>query len=191
MRRLISYMFTSVDGWIADADGSLDWVPIDDELMRFANDFFREAGGIVFGRHVYEGFEAYWDHLDADDPSVTPLEVEFAAIFREMERTVVSRTMPPDRAGVTVFGDDLVARIAELKGRPGGDLLLISGPDLRAALAGHGLIDRYRNLVAPVALGDGVPLFAPIASPVPMRLVGATAFAGGVVMLDLEPAVEG
>jgi dihydrofolate reductase len=106
-----------------------------------------------------------------------------------MERAVVSRTMPADRAGVTVIGDDLAARIAELKERPGGDLLLISGPELRTALAGQGLIDRYRNLVAPVALGGGVPLFAPIASPVPLRLVGATAFAGGVVMLDLEPVV--
>lgn len=34
MRKLVSYMFTSLDGFIADCDGGLEWVPIDDELMR-------------------------------------------------------------------------------------------------------------------------------------------------------------
>ena len=53
MRRLISYMFTSLDGFIADTYGGLDRVPIDDELMRFANDYFRGFHGILFGRNVY------------------------------------------------------------------------------------------------------------------------------------------
>src|ERR671918_606685 len=63
MRRLVSYMFMSLDGFIADADGELDWVPIDDELMGFANEYFRSVDGIVFGRNTYRGFVEYWDHL--------------------------------------------------------------------------------------------------------------------------------
>ena len=46
MRKLISYMFTSLDGFIADRTGGLDWAPIDDELMRFANDDFATLDGI-------------------------------------------------------------------------------------------------------------------------------------------------
>ena len=50
MGQIVSYMFTSLDGYIADDDGQLDWVPIDHELMVFANDFFAGVGGIIFGR---------------------------------------------------------------------------------------------------------------------------------------------
>ena len=60
MRKLISYMFTSLDGFIADRSGGLDWTPIDDELMRFANEYFATMDGIVFGRNVYQGFVEYW-----------------------------------------------------------------------------------------------------------------------------------
>ena len=188
MRRLISYMFTSLDGFIADRDGGLDWVPIDDELMRFANTFFGAADAIVFGRNVHEGFVSYWDELDPSDPSVTELDAEFARIFASMERIVVSTTTRGAPGGTIVIADDLPAAIGELKDRPGGDLLLICGPDLRSTLAGHGLIDRYRSLVAPVALGEGVPLFSPMDEPARLRLVDSSTFSGGVVMLDHEPA---
>ncbi|MEX1262342.1 MAG: dihydrofolate reductase family protein [Actinomycetota bacterium] len=188
MRRLISYMFTSLDGFIADRDGGLDWVPIDDELMRFANTYFATAGGIVFGRKVHEGFVSYWDELDAANPSVTELEAEFAQIFGNMERIVASNTLRDAPEGTIVIADDLPAAIGDLKDRPGGDLLLICGPDLRSTLAGHGLIDRYRSLVAPVALGEGVPLFSPLREPARLRLLDSSTFEGGVVMLDHTPA---
>ena len=188
MRRLVSYMFTSLVGFIADRDGGLDWVPIDDELMRFANAFFGAAGAIVFGRKVHDGFVSYWDQLDPSDPSVTELEAEFARIFSSMERIVVSTTARGARGGPIVLADDLPAAIGELKGRPGGDLLLICGPELRSTLAGHGLIDRYRSLVAPVALGEGVPQFSPMGETARLRLVDSSTFGGGVVMLDHEPA---
>lgn len=187
MRSLISYMFTSLDGFIADPDGGLDWVPIDDELMRFANAYFGAADGIVFGRNVHEGFVAYWDALDPDDPSVTELEVEFARIFEGMERIVASTTSRDTPDGTIVIADAVPATIGKLKDRPGHDLLLICGPQLRSTLAEHGLIDRYRTLVAPVVLGEGVPLFGTTREPVRLRLTDSTVFEGGVVMLDHAP----
>jgi dihydrofolate reductase len=188
MRRLISYMFTSLDGFIADRDGGLDWTPIDDELMRFANGLFGATDGIVFGRKVYEGFVDYWDGLDPADPSVPELDARFAEIFREMERIVVSTTLRDPPPGTIVIADDVPVRIGEVKDQPGRDLLLICGPALRTTLAGHGLIDRYRTLMAPVALGDGIPLLAPSREPVRLRLEDTRTFAGGVVMLDHVPA---
>lgn len=188
MRHLISYMFASLDGFIADRDGGLDWTPIDDELMRFANGFFGAADGIVFGRNVYEGFVEYWDGLDPGDHSVPELDARFAEIFRGMERIVASTTLQDAPHGTVVIADDVPVRIGEIKDQPGRDLLLICGPELRATLTGHGLIDRYRTLVAPVALGDGIPLFASSRAPLRLRLEGTTTFGGGVVMLDHVPA---
>lgn len=188
MRPLISYMFTSLDGFIADRGGGLDWVPIDDELMRYANTTFGAADGVVFGRNVHEGFVNYWDALDPSDPSVSELEAEFAGIFGGMERIVASTTLRDQPVGTVVVADDLPVRVRELKDRPGRDLLLVCGPELRSTLAEHELIDRYRTLVAPVALGEGIPLFGTTREPVRLRLVGESAFEGGVVMLDHTPA---
>ena len=184
VRLLISYMFTSLDGFIADNDGGLDWVPIDDELMRFANAYFSAADGVVFGRNVHQGFVSYWDELVPAAPSVTELDVEFAGIFGKMERIVVSTTLRDVGANTVVISDDVAARIGELKAQSGSDLLLICGPELRSTLAEHGLIDRYRTLAAPVVLGEGVPLFRKMREPVQLRFLGAHAFEGGVVMLD-------
>jgi dihydrofolate reductase len=187
MRRLVSYMFTSLDGFIADADGGLDWVPIDDELMAFANGFFGWAEGIVFGRKNYQGFVDYWDRLDAANPSATELEVEFARIFRGMTRVVVSTTLEQmdDPKAVLIKGD-VPREIEELKRQPGGDLLLISGPQLRSTLTGAGLVDRHRILMVPAILGRGVRLFAEPERLLQLRLVGTRVFSGGVVVLDYE-----
>lgn len=187
MRRLISYMFTSLDGFIADRDGGLDWMPFDDELMRFANDYFRGFDGIVFGRNVYDGFVSYWDGLDDLDPSVTELEVEFAGIFGAMQRIVASRTITDVPDGTVLIGDDVPSATARLKEQPGRDLMLICGPELRSTLAAHALIDQYRSHVAPIVLGEGVPLFAPMTAHAPLRLLDSSAFSDGVVMLDHVP----
>lgn len=187
MRKLVSYMFTSLDGFIADPDGGLEWVPIDDELMRFANEYFAAADGIVFGRKVYEGFVDYWDSLDPTGASVTELEVEFAEIFRDMTRIVVSRTLDEVDGEAILIKDEVAQVIADLKRQPGGDLLLICGSELRSTLTRHGLVDRHRVWVAPVVLGDGQRLFGDIVKPLRLQLVGSRVFDGGVVMLEYEP----
>jgi dihydrofolate reductase len=189
MRKLVSYMFTSIDGFIADADGGLDWVPIDDDLMRFANAYFRTFDGIVFSRGIYEGFVDYWDVLDP--AAASPLEVEFAEIFRDMTRIVVSRTIDGlDDGRAILIRDRVPDAIGRLKREPGRDLLLICGPELRSTLARDDLVDLHRVLVAPVALGAGRRLFDPLEEPLGLRLVRARRFGARVEMLDYEPSRE-
>lgn len=188
MRELTSYVFTSLDGFIADPNGGLDWVPIDDELMRFANRYFEAADGIVFGRRVYQGFVEYWDRLDPTDPSTTELEAEFAGIFRDMTRIVVSRTLDTGDERAILIRDEVPRAIEDLKRQSGRDLLLVCGPELRSMLSRHDLVDRHRVLVAPVVLGKGQPLFGDVEEPLRLRLVDTRVFGGGVVMLDYVSA---
>jgi dihydrofolate reductase len=187
MRQLVSYMFTSLDGFIADPEGGLDWVPIDEELMSFANEYFGTAEGIVFGRNNYQGFVDYWDRLDPSDPSVPALEAEFARIFSGMTRVVISTTLEEVDRNAVLIKDDVPQAIEDMKQQPGGSLLLICGPELRSTLTGHGLVDRHRILVVPVVLGKGQPLFSDMNEQLRLRLVGTKIFGGGVVLLDYEP----
>jgi dihydrofolate reductase len=188
MRQLVSYMFTSLDGFISDAEGGLDWVPPDGELMAFANKYFRAAEGIVFGRKNYQGFVDYWEELDQSDPSVPAHEVEFARIFAHLTRVVVSRTLEQvDDPKAILIREDVPRAIEDLKRQPGGDLLLICGPDLRSTLTRAALVDLHRILVVPVVLGDGVRLFGDLDGLLRLRLVGTHVLGDEVVLLDYEP----
>jgi dihydrofolate reductase len=189
MRKLVDYMFQSLDGFIADAEGSLDWVPDDGELTGFAIEYFGSCDGIVFGRNNYQTFVEYWDGMDRDDPSNPPHEVAFARVFADMNRVVVSRKLEQvDDPKAVLIKDDVPRAIEDLKRQPGRDLLLISGPELRSALARPGLIDFYRILVVPVVLGQGVPMFGDLEDRLRLRLVGTPkVFEEQVVLLDYEP----
>ena len=186
VRQLVSYMFMSLDGYIADDDGGLEWVPIDHELMVFANEWFASVGGIVFGRHIYEGFVEYWDHLDPGAPEATPDEVRFAEIFGGTSRIVVSRTLEAVEARTTLVGDDLVGSISRLKADASADLALVAGPALRSQLAAAGLLDRLLVLLVPVVLGSGIRHFADEATAVRLRLRDTRRFDGGVTLLDYQ-----
>jgi dihydrofolate reductase len=190
VRKLVSYMFTSLDGFIADTEGKLDWVPIDGGLMAFANEYFGSAEGIVFGRKNYQTFVEYWDGMDRTDPSVPAHEVEFARIFADMTRVVVSTTLERvEDPRAVLITKDVPQAIEDLKRRPGGDLLLISGPELRSTLTRAGLVDLHRILIVPVVLGQGVPLFADLGDRLQLRLPGdPKVLDDGVVLLDYEPA---
>jgi dihydrofolate reductase len=188
MRKLVDYMFVSVDGFIADPEGKLDWIPDDGELMAFANEYFEVAEGIVFGRNNYRTFVDYWDGMDHGDPAIPPHEKEFSRIFADMTRIVVSTTLEEvDDPKATLIKEDVPRAIEDLKRQPGGDLLLISGPDLRSTLTRAGLVDLHRILVVPVALGTGVRLFGHLDEPVRLRLVRTRPFDVGIVLHDYEP----
>ncbi|MGH2677155.1 MAG: dihydrofolate reductase family protein [Actinomycetota bacterium] len=189
-RKLVDYMFISLDGFIADPEGRLDWMPEDGDLMAYANEYFATCEGIVFGRSNYLTFVEYWDGMDHADPSVPAYEKEFSRIFRDLTRVVVSATLKEvDDPKAVLINGDVPGAIEELKGQPGGDLLLICGPDLRMTLIRAGLVDLYRMLIVPVVLGAGVRMFGDLDQPLRLRLLGTNPFSNGIVLHDYEPAV--
>lgn len=182
MRKVVLYMFTTLDGLIAGPNGEfLDYAPSDEE-MAFANQFFGTADGILFGRTVYEGFVSYWDALDPTDPSVSKADIEFAGIFRGMTRVVFSRTLEDVGDGAILIRDDIAAQVSKLKQEPGRDLLLICGPELLSTLVGLGLVDEFRILVRPVTLGRGKALFGDVQETLQLELLSTRVFESGVVM---------
>jgi len=183
MRKIVLYMFTTIDGFIAGPHGEFDDYEPSPEVMDFANELFDSLGGIMFGRVTYEQFVEYWDSLNLLDSSVDPREAEFARIFRRMPRMVFSRTLTTVPSGTVLLSDDLAAQVDELKRQPGGDLALICGPELLSSLARLGLVDECILLVKPKATGRGLALFGEISETLPMRLLTTRAFESGVVML--------
>ncbi|MFI2333337.1 dihydrofolate reductase family protein [Nocardia rhamnosiphila] len=178
MRRLIYGFSVSLDGYINDRDGSIDWTDPDDELHQFHNDRFRDVEVSLHGRRLYELMAEYWPHVPDDAPRI---EREFAALWTTKPKVVFSRTLTEVHWNSTLVAEHAVEEVRRLKA--GGDgVMEVGGASLAASLMPHGLIDEYQLFLVPVVLGGGTPMFPAPAERLQLRLAETRHF-GRVVML--------
>lgn len=181
MRKVIVMMQVSLDGFIEGPGHDLSWHRVDDELHSHFNQELRKMGMFLDGRVTYELMADYWPTAD-QDPSSTPTEAEFAAIWRDMPKIVYSSTLPSAGWNTEVVRDVVAEDIALLKAQPGGDMA-VGGANLSASFRRLGLIDEYWIYVHPVLVGRGTPLFAEADASTPLRLLETRTFGNGVAML--------
>jgi dihydrofolate reductase len=183
MRRLSYFITISTDGMYADPDGGLDGFEPDDEGHRFANQQLDRAGDVVMGRGMYDVM-TYWDDVDVDDPSVPDVEREFAVFWRQTPKHVASRGKPALRANADLIEGDVIEAVRAMKAQDGPDIMLGAGAGLLAELTEAGLVDDYRLLIAPMALGRGKSLFASLRQPLRLKLTNTRTFPNGGVLLE-------
>lgn len=122
-----------------------------------------------------------WPAADRN-PDLSASLVEFAGIWRDMPKFLLSRTLTQAGWNTTVIHDVVPEQIAELKTQPGGDIVL-SGVNFASPFMRHGLIDEYQIFVHPVVLGQGRPLFEVPDVRMNLNLEGMRTFGNGVVSL--------
>ncbi|MFI6869301.1 dihydrofolate reductase family protein [Nocardia sp. NPDC050406] len=145
--RTVYYTATSLDGFIATADHSLDWLltrESDADGPMGYNTFFTNIGAIAMGASTYQ-----WV-LEHDEGWAYPMP---AWVFTHREFPEF-----PDRdVRVTSDPADVVHKhMVEAAG--GKDIWIVGGGDLAGQFADHGLLDEVIVSIAPVTLGSGAPL---------------------------------
>ena len=185
MGKLTYGMNVSVDGYIADAIGGLEWAgPPDDELHQYWNDREREIAVALYGRRLYDLMSAYWPTAD-QDPAATPVTVDFARVWRAMPKVVFSRTLESVDWNSRLERGDVVEVATRLKAETDG-VLEVAGATLAAPLVRAGLVDEFRIVLTPTAVGGGTPFFPKLGSHIPLRLIETRTFRGGTVLLRYE-----
>ena len=91
MAKLIYFMPTSLDGFIADENGNFDWSAPDEEVFAFITDLVRPIGRYQYGRKTYETM-AVWETPDVI-PGLTAAPQEFARIWQAADKMVYSKTL--------------------------------------------------------------------------------------------------
>jgi dihydrofolate reductase len=180
MRKLIYSMTMSLDGFIADPNGEIDWSAPDEELHRFHNQRVREVGAQLCGRRLYEVM-LYWETAE-ENPTASDYELEFARIWKAIPKIVFSKTLKEVEGNARLARDDVAGEVARLKEEPGKDLA-VGGAGLASTLIELGLVDEYQVFVSPVVLGGGTPYFPPLEKAINLELVETRTFRAPAVYL--------
>jgi dihydrofolate reductase len=181
MGKLIYTMNVSLDGYIEDSAGSLEWAKVDDELHRWFNDELRRQDVELYGRRLYETMAPYWPTVPSD-PGATETELDFARVWLDTPKIVFSSTLESVDWNSRLVRGDPVEELGRLREEFPGELA-VGGAMLASAFIERGLVDEFRVMVHPVILGGGKPFWPRHERPQELELIDERRFASGVVLL--------
>jgi dihydrofolate reductase len=151
------------------------------ESEQAGTEHLRAAEALLLGRETYEFLSTYWPKQDG----------VLADLVNAIPKHVASRTLEePLRWNSKLLGRDTAEAVAALKADMNGDLLSYGCGELANHLAHRGLVDEVRFWLHPVVWGDGVRPFGAGELPIKLRLIGATTFSCGVVLLSYQPLAD-
>ena len=188
MRRIVVTEFVSADGVMEDPGGAEGfrhggWTFKfnDEEGMKYKLDETLAHDALLLGRVTYEGFAKAW-------PGITD-DAGFADKMNSMPKYVVSRTLTEATwNNSTILRGDLAEEVGALKAKDGGDILVAGSASLVRGLTELGLVDEYRLMVFPIALGEGKRLFDCLGEAATLRLIDSRPLPSGTVILTYHRA---
>ena len=186
-------MTTSLDGYFEGLNHDISWHKVDEEHNQFAIELLRGTDTILFGRRTYELFESFWPNA-ADDPRMSTSNLEIARLINNMSKIVFSRSLERVQKKKNWKNVRLVhsldpEEVARWKQQPGKDIS-VGGNDLAMSLVRNGLLDEFRIMVNPIALGSGTPLFRGLEEKMSLKLLNVRTFKSGNVLLCYHPDIS-
>ena len=166
------YIAASVDGFVASADGSVDWLDAFHDSEGYGYDqFLQQIDAIVIGRTTFDQVLGFgpWPYSGIDTYVLTSRPID----------------NPPPQT--VVWSDGAAALVEHLRSLSlRGDVWLLGGPRCIDAFRELGAVDLYELHVMPVLLGSGISLLKE-GGATPLRLVDSHVYADGVVKLTYRP----
>ena len=171
--RLVQYLVAaSLDGRICRPDGSFDCFLRPGDHVEDYFESLKTFDTVLMGRRTYE--------VGLREGNTDP--------YPSMDSYVFSRTMTESpNPRVRLVSDRASEVVADLKQKPGRNIYLCGGADLAATLFAANLVDEVIVKLNPLVIGDGIPLFARVESPVDLDLFDVKRYKSGVVLLSYRP----
>jgi len=173
MPKIVLFIATSLDGYIASPDGTVNWLFHDADYGY--TEFMASLEAVVMGRKTWEQAKTFE-------------EVPFAG----KQVFVFSRTLPASSdERIRHVQGEVGSVVAAMRQNLQRDLWLVGGGELIRQFLAHRLIDEFRLFVHPILLGEGVPLFLPHSERTNLRFEGSQSFSSGLLELRYQRAQGG
>jgi dihydrofolate reductase len=186
MRKLVLFMHTSLDGFVAGPNREMDWIHVDEEIFDFSGERTNRSDTALYGRVTYEMMQAYWPDA-ASQPAATKHDIQHSGWYNQVDKVVLSRSMKGAVLPKTKIIDaNLSAEINALKQSVGREIVIFGSPGAAHSLMAENLIDDYWLFVNPILLGQGIPVFKNVQQRAALKLVTSHVFTSGVVCLHYE-----
>lgn len=178
--KLTIHMVSSLDGFIAKRDNSVDWFETADSYENGitvtpedAAAFLKKIDCYVMGSRTYE--------------LALQLSKSYGWPYGDVPTIVLTtRNLPVERPNIELYAGDLQQLVAERLKPKYSNVWLVGGAETAAAVIRANLADEIRQSILPIILGDGLPFFDQIGQEKALHLKNITAYKNGVVELIYE-----
>ncbi|MBK5719571.1 dihydrofolate reductase [Dysgonomonas sp. Marseille-P4677] len=177
MRKIKLYIASSIDGYIADLDGGLDWLskyPITPEFNYGYDIFFESVDSVIMGGRTYR------DILNMD--VIYPYESKTSYVIT---RNKISSL----KENIRFITNNVIETISDLKEKEGKDIWLVGGGEIISMLLSHDLIDEMIITYIPTILGDGIPLFLKSKKDSNWKLINSQSYDNSVLTVEYQQIV--
>jgi dihydrofolate reductase len=173
-RKIIVYIATSADGFIARKNGAVDWLDRPDTAGDYGmGKFWKSIDTILFGRKTYDMSLKF-----VKEGKATP------DMFAGAKNYAFSRKPPKKVLFGFEFVKEPIKKFAKrLRNQKGKDIWMMGGGGIIASFLDAGEIDEFIIHVIPTFIGEGIPLIAPRHRTIPLKLISVKKFSDGVVRL--------
>ncbi|MGH2612641.1 MAG: dihydrofolate reductase family protein [Rhabdochlamydiaceae bacterium] len=159
MQEVILIAHLSLDGFVADDNGSLNLFKAGEDNLQFVTGISKTTDTILVGRNTYNMMDDYWTKAK-DLPNATKAQIEYSNWYNLANKVVVSRTMPEAKNSKTrIINNNIVESVSSMKENKGTGIVIFTSPPLTQLLMQYKLIDTYWLFFNPLFLGKGVQMF--------------------------------
>jgi dihydrofolate reductase len=173
VRKVILYIATSLDGFIADQNHGLDWLenfPHPEGEDYGYGEMISRIDTTLMGRETFRFLENFQGPFP----------------YPDTKNYVFTQSLKSTDFPVEIVSENAVAFVTRLKNEPGKDIWLVGGGKLNATLANAGLIDEIILTQIPVFLGLGIPVFSGLEKVIGLPNTQCKMYREGVIQLRME-----
>ena len=177
-RKIIAYLATSADGYIARPDGDVEWLNRRPHTVDYGmREFYATIDTILWGRKTYDWLLAYYRKKGKK-----------TGLFDTKVANYVFSSNPPRKVppGVEFVTEAVKPFAQRLRATPGKHIWMMGGAGLIASFLDAGELDEFDIHVIPVLIGEGIPLVAPRHRDIALKLRSTKKYPDGVVRLRYE-----
>ncbi|MCI8669848.1 MAG: dihydrofolate reductase [Lachnospiraceae bacterium] len=174
MRKVVLYIAMSLDGYIADSHGGVEWLKgqgNDEENIDTYSEFVENIDTVLMGWNTYHQIVT----------ELSPTEW----VYRDLTSYVFTHNKDCSTKQICFTNENPIDLLKTLKPQNGKDIWICGGANLIGQLMCENIIDRYYISVMPVLLGRGIRLFGEFPNQQELRLVKTQSY-NGIVELIYE-----